>query len=249
MTRGALITFLLLILCAPLHAFTVVPMVAEIDLTSQQPRMRYTISNDGAAPIAVQIGLMRREIDLDGEESLSPTSELVAYPSQLIIAAGERRTVMVEWQGGSVSVEQPFRVIAEQVPVSFRDDPANRARIRMNLRYVASLYVRPPQSEAEPGVSAATVVFQDAEAGGSEEPFAELLLENRGTSRLDLSDLTYAVSLDDGATLERVVVASQESSAPTGVVLPGGSRRILLPLPEPYALVGPGTPLSVSVER
>ncbi len=242
-------TFLLFLSSAALYSFTLSPMVAEIELDGGQPRMRYTIYNDGATPIAVQVAVMRREIDVDGEESLSETEELVAYPSQLVLGSGERRTVMVEWQGGTVAVEQPFRVIAEQVPVDFRDNPETRARIRMNLRYVASLYVRPPGSEADPVVSEASLVYRSGESDTGEVPHAEVLLRNGGSSRLILSDLSYLVAPPGTDQGPSATVASEETTAPSGVVLPGDSRRLYVPLPRQFRELEPDSPLTVAVER
>lgn len=235
---------LFLLTSAGLSAFTLSPMIGEVQLDGGLPRMAYTVSNDGARPIAVEVQVMRRSIDVEGNESLSAAQEMVVYPSQLVIAAGERRTVIVEWQGGVVEEEQPFRVIAEQVPVSFAESGEQQARIRMNLRYVASLYLRPPGSEAEPVVVGAEFL----PAGeGFDTPRAELLLENRGSSRLILSDIAYTVTADDGAIA--VELPSESSSAPSGVILPGGRRNIRLVLPGDFSVLSAGAPLSVTLTR
>lgn len=247
--RRLCLSLLGLLSATSLYSFTLSPMVAEIELGGSQPRITYTIHNDGATPIAVQVEVMQREIDVDGEESRSPAKELVAYPSQLVLGSGERRTVMVEWQGGNVTVEQPFRVIAEQVPVDFREVPETRARIRMNLRYVASLYVRPSGSAADPVVSEAALVYRSGDSESGQAPYAELLLENRGSSRLDLSHLSYLVAspgTDEGPS---ATVLGEESSAPSGVVLPGGIRRLYVPLPGEFRELEPNTPLTVAVEE
>lgn len=243
------LTLFLLLAAHSLYSFTLSPMVAEIELDGSQPRMRYTIYNDGATPIAVQMEVMRREIDVNGEESLSPAEQIVAYPSQLVLGSGERRTVMVEWQGGDVAVEQPFRVIAEQVPVDFRDNPESSARIRMNLRYIASLYVRPIGSEADPVVRAAAIVYRSLESGGGETAYAEVLLENRGSTRLVLSDISYAVGSAVTEEGPGATISSEETTAPSGVVLAGHTRRLLLALPEEFRELEPDTPISVTVER
>lgn len=233
-------------------------MVAEIELDDGQPRLTYTISNDSSRPIAVQISVARREISVDGEESREPADEMLAYPSQLVVAGGETRTVIVEWSGSQTEVEIPYRVIAEQVPVEFGDDPEARARIKMNLRYVTSLYVRPPETSPNPEVLESVVAElpEGVQIGGrngegasaDEGPYARVVVENRGDSRLNLEEVSYGLGAM-GSTQAEAVVEPAETSAPVGVILPGGRRRIYLRLPERYSSLEAGTPVAVTVTQ
>lgn len=256
--RHVILTLLFFAAAASAYGWTFTPMVAEINLDSGQPRLTYTISNDSSQPIAVQISIARREISVDGEESRTPADEMLAYPSQLVVAGGESRTVIVEWSGSQTDVEIPYRVIAEQVPVDFGDDPEARARIKMNLRYVTSLYLRPPETAPEPVVVESTVapLPADVQIGGGngeagtsgDATYAMVLVENRGDSRLNLEEVTYRLGAM-GSTEAEAEVTAEETSAPVGVILPGGRRRIYVRLPERYAALEAGTPVAVTVAQ
>lgn len=233
-------------------------MVGEITLDGGQPRLVYTINNDTSRPIAVQITIARREISVEGVESRVPAEDILAYPSQLVVAGGEARTVVVEWSGAGTDVELPFRVIAEQIPVDFGDSPEAPARIKMNLRYISSLYVRPPDTVSDPRVARAEIVElpEGVRIGGANGEtavsasgsYAMILVENRGDSRLNLGEVSYRVdaveSMQAGVSVEPA-----DTSVAAGVILPGGRRRIYLRLPDRYAALEAGTPLAVSVAR
>lgn len=253
-----LVLFLLLFgLTVSAFGWTFAPMVAEIELGAGQPRLTYTINNDNATPIAVQISVVTREISIDGEETRSPADDVIVYPSQLVVAGGESRTVIVEWTGSSTDVELAYRVVAEQVPVDFGNNSEARARIRMNLRFVTSLYVRPPGVAPGPRVVEAAITNlpegviiggRNGSSTASGEAYGMVLLENRGGSRVDLSEVTYRVAWPRGseAPLE---LEPASTSAPVGVLLPGDRRRIYVALPRAYAALNDGTSLSVTVEQ
>lgn len=208
-------------------------MVSTIELSEGAPyRQTFDVVNDTDSPVAIEVRAFRREIDEDGSESTEETDEVNVFPTQLVLRPGERDTVDAEWTGNTPGRERAFRVIAEQVPVRFEDQSAP-ARIRMNLRYVTSLYVRPEGVEPEPVVRESELVFREDEDGSS-VPYAQVLIENTGNGRILLRDIAF--SPDSGDSEER-----------SGVLLPGSRRRVFIRLPERFADEAEGSDVALSI--
>ena len=217
-----------------LSAFNFTPMVSTIDASEDGPlRKTFDVVNDGNEPVAVEVRAYTREIEEDGSETTEETDEVDVFPSQLVLRPGERDTVDAEWTGAAPDRERAFRVIAEQVPVRFEEQTAP-ARIRMNLRYVTSLYVRPEGVEPEPVVRESELVFREDD-DGSPVPYAQVLLENTGTAHILLRDLRF--SPDSGDPDNR-----------GGVLLPGSRRRMYVRLPDDYADEDEGSDVALSVD-
>ncbi len=276
--RTALLTALVACVAVPLFPLSFAPMLSEIDLQDGQGRARFTVRNEYGRPVAVQIEARTREIDIHGNEGREPTDALAVYPTQLVLDAGERQQIAVEWLEGRIDKERAFRVIAEEVPVDLEDRSDSRARLRMNMRYVTSLYIRPEgaapdiriteakvvgRSEVEPsnGDEALEEPVEPAETAESEEsaattdgPFAEIRLDNQGTSRATLGDLKFVIAPAGDADRngdEKAMSVTVDGSASlrgSQVVLAGAQRRILLPLPEHFSDLSPETPLEVEVK-
>ncbi|MFW5995467.1 MAG: hypothetical protein ACOCRN_05075 [Spirochaetia bacterium] len=247
---GIVVLFVVLVVSA--GAFSFSPMVSDIELDGSRPRRRYTVANDAASPVAVQVRAFERSIGVDGEESRSPASDLQVFPSQLVLGGGERQEVVVEWTGGELERERAFRVVAEQVAVDLDDDPQPQARIRMNMRYVASLYVTPEGAGAQPRVLEALVVEpddEDLENGEDGAPaYAEVLLENSGSSHVLLRDLAFEVAVPDNGEDDTIVIDGEDRVDGASGVLPAGNeRRILLRLPQEFAGAAAGSSLEATI--
>lgn len=101
------------------------------------------IENESSAPMAIEISMAKRVMDEFGKE----THPIVAdqfqiYPEQIILASKQKRSIRVEWKGDKeIKEEMPFRLIAEQLPIEMDGKP--KAGIKLLLKYIAAIYVRP----------------------------------------------------------------------------------------------------------
>lgn len=240
----ALTTVLLFLFLCPAgsFAFSFSPMVSTITVESGTPRRSYNVRNDGATPVAIQISLATREIDLYGRETNRETDELIAYPSQFILRGGERQEVFVEWvSGDGPNSERAYRITAEQIPLNLGDEPPGRARVRLNVRYVASLYVGPAGVSPDLVVASAQLLHGDSDRDSETEAsrfYAEVELENRGNAHKALS-------------LVRFSPAPASDSRPSGVVLPGERLIIRYPLADGSSFDEreDGSPLEVELSQ
>lgn len=124
-------------------ALTVTPMSIELTETGAGSTASFRIENDSDASIAVIVSVMTRSIDPDGTERNAPAAnDFLVMPSRLVLEPRSARVVKVQWRGASpLSVERAYRVLVEQVPVSFSE--SGGSGIRIMFRYLAALYVVP----------------------------------------------------------------------------------------------------------
>lgn len=131
-------------------AFKLEPMSTSIDLSSNELHTNFSIENDTANPLPIQITLYQRAMNEDGSDILSPVTDLKAFPDQLIIPPEQKRSIRVMWSGdkSKLNSELSYRFIAEQLPVNL-EKKNNTTGIKMLLKYVAALYVTPKEAESK----------------------------------------------------------------------------------------------------
>ncbi len=151
MKLGILFIFLCLFISTNSYAFKFSPMSASIGVKSSDNSALFYLENDSAQPIAIQVSLAKREMDINGVETNSKIgNELTVYPTQLIIPASEKRSVKVFWSGKDIpSKELAYRLIAEQLPIELEKNKSKKASIKVLLRYVAALYVKAEDYSSE----------------------------------------------------------------------------------------------------
>lgn len=140
----------LLFFSHPVYAFKLEPMSSTIDLTSGEVHANFTIENDTTLPLPIQIQLHQRAMNEEGNDILTPVTDLKAFPDQLIIPPEQKRSIRVMWSGDKAKLnsELSYRFIAEQLPVNLEKKNSTTG-IKMLLKYVAALYVTPKSAEAK----------------------------------------------------------------------------------------------------
>lgn len=133
-----------------LCAFTFNPMSQSIMLGEGQKSAQFLLENDGNENMAIELSVSERKMNEKGEEELPETSELSIFPPQLIIPPKEKRTIRVNWNGPTnIKDEKAFRVIAEQLPLKVDPKIKRKSGIQMLMKYMAALYVTPPDVESK----------------------------------------------------------------------------------------------------
>ncbi|MBD0866649.1 MAG: molecular chaperone, partial [Rhodobacteraceae bacterium] len=123
--RGLLILVLTLgigLLPGQALAFRFGPFIEYFAPYGPDSKKTYRAENESAAPMAVQISLKRRQMALDGSETLSDAEEdFVVFPPQFLLGPGQVRSIRVQWLGDpQPEVELAYRIIAEQLPVDLQ---------------------------------------------------------------------------------------------------------------------------------
>ncbi len=234
----------ILIACAvwgalPVAALSFGPLVQEFSGSGRSAKRVFRIENNGETPIAVQIQMKHREVATNGDETLTDAEdEFVVFPPQMVLRPGEKRLIRVQWLGDPTPKQQlTYRIIAEQLPVSFEEKKTEGSRLQLLVRYEGSIYISPAGAKSRLAV---TGVPRTSPEG---EPLLFLVFANTGTAYQVMSglQLTLRSKVDDSSialTSDRLKGISGEN------VLAGRERHFTIPWPSGLTM----GPLEVSPE-
>lgn len=156
-------------------AFTFAPMVVTISPSGPQSVMTFKVTNDSNQQAAVSISVTTREINERGVEKNNPTGNaFIVFPSRIVLDPNTSQNVKIQYKGNAnITIEGSYRVIAEQLPVTF-DNPTTSG-INIMLRYIASLYVAPKNIKPK------VVVERIVGIKKGDKPGLEVTLINEGS--------------------------------------------------------------------
>jgi P pilus assembly chaperone PapD len=147
MLKRSLCLALLASVALPAQAFKVSPMVQEFADQGREATHNFVVENTTSQEIAIEVQLKKRGFDAQGEETRADTKDFSLYPPQFTLKAGAKRLIRVSYVGeAALKTEAAYRLIFQQLPVDFKTKGAARGAVAIDvlLRYVASLYVAPP---------------------------------------------------------------------------------------------------------
>ncbi|ASC71339.1 hypothetical protein XM38_022910 [Halomicronema hongdechloris C2206] len=225
----AALLFLAVASINPALAFQLKPISQVFAPIGEGATKSYEVVNDSDERIAVEVSVVERNMDIDGQESYEPADEdFLVYPPQMILEPQSVQTVRVTWLGDpDPSQELTYRLVAEQLPINLADPDAQVTRpvgsVQILLRYLGSLYVRP--ADVAPDVQVASV---EAITGSEGEAQVAITLANQGTASARLRDLQVSLTAQ-GTTLN--LGPDQLDGMAGQIVLPGHQRRFVMPRP------------------
>ena len=127
---------LTLLVCNKLSAsgFQVSPI--RFEYSAQQRVQELRISNRSEQPLVVQVELMQWQ-QIDGQEKLSPTRDLLASPPIVEVAARQKRAIRIGRRSlEQTACESSYRVIVTEIPARHAktQEPVKfRSRMRLPL--------------------------------------------------------------------------------------------------------------------
>ncbi|MFP4643825.1 MAG: molecular chaperone [Spirochaetales bacterium] len=154
MKRLALISILVLI-ASHVWGLNLEPLSREFSPDGRGRQQTFQVENTQGEDIAVRLRMFSRRLETDGsEQRRAIDGEFTVFPQQVVLAPGQRQTIRVQWNGEQeVDRERAYRLLVEQVPVEDRRGDGEEQRQGLSLsfmyRYVASVYVTPPEAEAD----------------------------------------------------------------------------------------------------
>lgn len=186
-------------LAVPLGAFTLEPVIMELEPAGSGASGVFILNNPGESPMAVELSVLTRSQDTEGREvrNPAPAGLVTLFPSHLILEPGTRRSVRIKWNGpADISAEQAFRILAEQLPVDFdgAETRGNTGRISIMFRYLAALYVRP--KSAAPQIQVVAALPQEVQG---KSPGFWLKVANTGSRHRILTHLRLKLTSSSGA--------------------------------------------------
>lgn len=138
------------------HALLLSPMSASLAPSGDGATRTFELTNQFDRTIAVQLSVAERLQSNAGAESFKKSPEIskkfVLFPASVSLKPQEKRLVRLAWRGGpALDRELNYRLIAEQLPISGEHNPATgetRASVNLLMKYVAAVYITPPQAKA-----------------------------------------------------------------------------------------------------
>ena len=205
-------------------AFRLVPIEMELEPSGRGATQIFRVENDNRDAVAIEIKILARKMGMSGEDVLTETGdEFVVFPEQMILQPGENQSLRVQWVGDpKPERELPYRLIAEQLPIDIGKAPASGGQVRLLVRYVASLYIKPA------GVKAAVSFVSAKQETTPQGPALAIVLRNDGNARQIMKEPT--VTLTGGG--KTVTLKAEQLAGLVGENLLGGTtRQFLIPVP------------------
>jgi len=160
-----LVAVFLISIAATATAFTFMPMSITISPSGANSIASFRITNDSSQQIAITIKAMMREIDENGNETNKPADNLFAiFPTRVVVQPNSFQNIKVQYKGNpSLSREVAYRIIAEQVPIDFSQQQTSGVKVM--FRYIAALYVAPPNVSHKVSVTKVEYGEQESKKG------------------------------------------------------------------------------------
>lgn len=202
-SRATLAVILSLFCAAPVIAGSLSLSPVGLDLPANQRAGSISLTNNGATPTSLQVRVFRWT-QVDGQDVLEPTRDVLASPPAATIPGGDTYTVrVVRVAGQPVQGSESYRLVIDELPQlkGERDAPS---AVSMLLRTSLPVFF------TEPGATAQLTWALSRDANG-----IHLTATNSGGRHAKLAGLaveTAAGPLAFGGNL-------------AGYVLPGSSRR------------------------
>ncbi|MDD2729943.1 fimbria/pilus periplasmic chaperone [Malikia sp.] len=175
--------------CGPATALTFTPIEMDFSPSGRGATQTFRLVNNDAEAAAVEISIKSRAMARNGEDVLGEADDQFSiFPTQVVLQPGQVQSVRAQYVGeAAIEHEKAFRLIAEQLPVDVGQAPQTGGRMRLLVKYVASVYVLPRNAKPSLTVTEANL----REANG--QRWLEVTVRNEGSSRKILKDATLRI--------------------------------------------------------
>ncbi len=233
-TRHLASAWLAALLCGPAAALTFTPIEMDFSPSGRGATQTFRLNNNDAEPAAVEITVRSRAMARNGEDMLEDAEDQFnIFPAQVVLQPGQTQSVRVQYVGSAgIEHEKAFRLIAEQLPIDVGQTQQNGGRMRLLVKYVASLYVQPRNAKPVVAVSEARWAQDNGQR------WLEIELRNEGSSRkilknaqLQLGTLTLSGAALKGLEGENLLARTTRVfriPAPTEAVDLKAAARLVL---------------------
>lgn len=221
---------------APALALSVSPLVVDLSAAGRDARGAVTVLNDSNAQVPVELKVFRLELGLDGEAKRTPADEdFVIFPPQAILKPGARQVFRLQWAGDpDIAKSQSYMLTVNQVPVKL---PNSESGVQVVFNFGVIVNVAPLAGTAELAAVRTDLMPDDKGVGRP-----AVTVENRGQKHAYIADASLTLA---GEGWKRSIApAEMKELVGLGLVMPGSTRRFLLPIDLPE---GAGGALKASI--
>lgn len=164
--------------------FSISPI--NVELTPGVRSSSVGIRNSDHQPLRFQLSLVEWTQDAQGKDVYTPSEDLVYFPRQLTVRAGERSIARVGPKHDNVGNEKTYRLRIEEVPDTPPEVPfqGNGARVELTVAFALPVFQGTP--DASPQVVIAPLQLQNGQLSAT--------VQNTGHAhfRIDTLELTGA---------------------------------------------------------
>ena len=148
--KSLLFLVLLLVTICIASAFQFSPLEQTFEPTGEKATQVYTIVNDSDDTIAIRLSVFKRDQDSEGNEVRTDASaKFIISPSSVFVYPQSTTVVRVQYRSSApvVTVEESYRLIAEQIPYSQGKSESSQSMFNFLYVYATSLYVSPSEAK------------------------------------------------------------------------------------------------------
>jgi len=200
------------------HAISFTPIEMDFAPTGRGSTQIFRLENTTPDPVAVEISMKSRTMTRSGEDDLQDADDQFnVFPSQVVMQPGQVQSVRVQYIGPAVlDREKAFRLIAEQLPIDVGQAPTNGGRMRLLVKYVASVYVLPSNLKAVLSITKLDIL---------DGKWLVITMQNQGKTRKILKDITIDIGAESLSGADLKGLEGENILAET-------TREFRVPLPE-----------------
>jgi P pilus assembly chaperone PapD len=169
------------------------------------------VVHTGGGPMAVELVVLERKIDLDGEAittGLARSDDFTVHPAQIILQPGERQRVQVAYKGRQrVTADKVYNLFSKEVPLPVMDEEAG---VRTGVNTLVNYYTVIAFETGKLG----RLTFVSSKMIGN--GVVEVIVENKGSGRVP------------GEGIEIIIGGKERIRGFTGTknsIMPGQQRR------------------------
>lgn len=171
------------------QAMTFTPIEMDFSSSGRAATRIFRLENNTSEPAAVEMMIKSRTMAMNGQDVLEDAEDQFSiFPAQLVLQPGQVQTVRVQYIGpAALEKEQAFRLIAEQLPIDVGQAPQDGGRMRLLVKYIASIYVVPHNVKAVLSVPEAQIVTE------GDQRWLQVKVRNDGGTRKILKNVKLLI--------------------------------------------------------
>lgn len=173
-------------------AFVVEPAIITFDAAAGERIAWAEVKNVGDGPIAVELTVFERVLDLDGEldrKAQVPSLDFTVYPSEIIIQPGRKASVQFQYKRKErVTADKAYTLFSKEVLIPLDED--EKEGVNVAVPTVLSYYTVVAFETGKEG----RLTFVSSRA--LKDGMAELIVENRSGGRVAARNLAIKTDSD-----------------------------------------------------
>lgn len=220
-------------------AMTVQPVVIDLQPTGRGMSQIVTVQNTFANPLPVELRAEELSFDDTGARpSNTQTDDLLIFPPQAVIQPGETQSFRIQWVGDpGLAQSKHYYVTVAQMPVKL---PEGQSAIQILYNFQVLASVAPTG-----GKPALTLSKSEIGTDDKGKPAPVVYVTNSSNTHGYLSRGKLRIVEKDAAgkaVFQRTIPGPEiQQTIGFGLIAPGQTRRIAVPIELPLTTAGGGT--------